>query len=101
MTNLIKKGLMLGLGITSMTKEAIEKTVKELEKKGEINAKEGKKMVDDLLKKSREQNTEIKKKVDEQIQKALKALPIATKKDIDALSAKIDKLTGRLKKKKK
>ena len=101
MTSLIKKGLMLGLGITSMTKEAIEKTVKELEKKGEINTKEGKKMVEDLLKKSKKQNEEIKKIIEEQVQKALKSLPIATRKDIDALSAKIDKLGGKVKKKKK
>ncbi|MCK5025739.1 MAG: phasin family protein [Nanoarchaeota archaeon] len=101
MASLIKKGLMLGLGITSMTKEAIEKTVKELEKKGEINAKEGKKMVGDLLKKSKKQNEEIKKTIEEQVQKALKSLPIATKKDIDALSAKIDKISRKAKKNKK
>jgi len=92
MDNVIKKAMLLGLGITTMTKEALETAVKELTDKGEVNAKEGKKMVQDLLKKSKKQNEMLAKKINQQIQKALKPLNLATKKDIDTLKARISKI---------
>jgi len=99
MVDLMKKGLMLGLGIGVMTKEAIEKTVKELEKKGTVNAVEGKKMVEDIIKKSEKHNKQMKKMVDARIQEAIKKSPFATKKELNALTERINKLSGKKKKK--
>ena len=100
MVNLLKKGLMLGLGITAITKETIERTVKDLEKKGEVNTREGKKMVKDLLNKSKKQSEEIMKVVDDRVKKVLKTIPIATKNDLKTLHKKIDQLIKKDKKKK-
>ena len=100
MVDLLKKGLMLGLGITAMTKEAIEKTVKDLQEKGEINTKEGKKMIEDLLKKSKKQSEEIKKQIEKQVKQVLKTMPVVTKNDLESLHKKIDQLIKKNKKKK-
>ena len=97
MDNVAKKILLLGLGIGATTKEKIEKLIKELEKKGELSAKEGEKLTQEFLKKSKKQSEDIKKTIDSELNTAIKKIPFATKADIKVLERKIEKISKEIK----
>lgn len=97
MDNVAKKILLLGLGIGATTKEKIEKLIKELEKKGELSAKEGEKLTQEFLKKSKKQSEDIKKTIDSELGAAIKKIPFATKADIKVLERKIEKISKEIK----
>lgn len=90
MDSVLKKVLMLGIGIGATTKKKIEELIKELEKKGEINAKEGKKITNDFLKKTKQQTEEIKKIIIFELNRKTKTMPFATKIELKNLEKKID-----------
>ena len=52
MKDIIKKTVLFGLGIGAITKEKADKFVKEMQKKGYLDAKEGRKMVNEMIKES-------------------------------------------------
>ncbi|MCK5177379.1 MAG: hypothetical protein KAQ92_06640, partial [Candidatus Aenigmarchaeota archaeon] len=97
MDNVAKKILLLGLGIGATTKEKIEKLIEELEKKGELSAKEGEKITQEFIKKSKKQSEDIKKMVDTELSATIKKMPFATKTDIKALERKIEKISKEIK----
>ena len=72
---LIKKGLLVSLGIAAYAKEKGEKIVNELIKKGEFNKTEGKKLVKTIYQKGRKSG----KRISSVIEKELKSL-VASKK---------------------
>ena len=89
MKNIIKKSVLIGLGIGALTKEKAQKFVKDLQKKGYMNAKEGKKLVKDMVTESVKTQKKIQTMVDVNVKKAMNAMPLATKKDLQALEKKI------------
>ncbi len=89
MIELVKKAMLTGLGVASLTKEKIEEIAQDFVEKGKLSEQEGKKLVDELMAKSEESKEDIKKQVDEMVAKALSKMEIATKDDIAALRAEI------------
>ena len=89
MKELIKKSVLFGLGLGALTKEKADKFAKEMQKKGYMNAKEGKKLVKDLVSESAKTQKKIQSMVDANVKKALKLMPLATKKDLAALEKKL------------
>ncbi len=92
MFDLFKKGVLLGLGALTMTKEKIEQVVDELIKKGELSQDERAKAIKDLLKKAEEQEKALADKVSAEVNEAIKKLGVPTKKDLERLEKKIDDL---------
>ncbi len=93
MQNLIRKGLLLGLGTAALTKEKAEKFVKEMTKDKKINSAEGKKFVNELLAQSKKQGQKLQTMVSKEVQRAMDKSGVATKKDLKALENKISNLT--------
>lgn len=89
MIELIKKAMLTGLGVASLTKEKVEEVAQEFVEKGKLTEQEGKKLVDELMAKSEESKEDIKKQVDELVAKTLAKMDIATKEDIAALRTEI------------
>lgn len=89
--DLIKSGLLLGLGLYSLTKEGVEKLVKQLEKEQHISAKEGKAMVAELVREIRGYQNKTSKFIDNEIRAAIKKAGLATQKDLRALERKLAK----------
>ena len=96
MQNLIRKGLLLGIGTAALTKEKAEKFVKDMTKDQKIDSVEGKKFVNELLSQSKKQGQKLQVMVGKEVQRAMEKTGVATKKDLQALEKKI----GGLKKKK-
>ncbi len=89
MFDLIKKTMLVGVGLGAMTKEKIEELVEELTKKGELSEKEAKELIDDLLERSKRAKKDLNKKMEDVVMKVLKKMDVATKKDIARLDRKI------------
>ena len=99
MDNLIKKTILTGLGIASLTKEKAEKLVKDLIKEGEVSKGEGSKLVKELLEKVDTNKKAVEKQVENTVKNVLKKLNIPSKKDVVDLDKKIEKLDKKLGKK--
>ena len=80
----LKKVLMAGIGLTSMTYDKASEFVKELIAKGRLTVDEGKQLQSELKRKAKEQTAESQV---EQIDNVY-----ATKQDIELLEDKLDQL---------
>jgi polyhydroxyalkanoate synthesis regulator phasin len=72
--NLISRALLCGLGLASLTKEAIQKTADDLVNQSKISEEEGRKLVKDLQKRSAQVQKAIEKKVDDSVHKVFEHL---------------------------
>ncbi len=96
MSNLIKKTILTGLGLASLTKEKAEKITNDLIKEGEVSKSEGAKLVKELLEKAEDNQKTIEKHVEKTVHGVLKKLNIPSRKDIIELNSKIEKLDKEL-----
>ncbi len=92
MLDSIHKMFLAGVGLAAMTKDKIDEHIKELVEKGKLTEKEGREIADDMLKKSKQAKEDIEKQVEELVQKTLGTLKIASKEEVEKLSARIEKL---------
>ena len=99
MTNLIKKTILTGLGIVSLTKDKAEKLVKDLIKEGELSESEGAKMTKNLLEKVEKNKEDLENKIEKTTTKTLTKLNVPTHKEITDLKKKIENLDKKLSKK--
>jgi polyhydroxyalkanoate synthesis regulator phasin len=89
MSDILRKALSLGLGITAVSREKIQQFVDELVDKGEMAQNESKDMVNRLIARGEEQQNEIKRMVQDQVKKILANLDVATKQDLINLEKKL------------
>lgn len=87
-SRIVRDSLLLGIGLSALAKDAIEEKVRELEKSGQISPGEAKKLASDLLGYLSETKQDVSQMVKDEVEKALKASPLATKKDLAELEAK-------------
>lgn len=92
MIDLIKKGLMAGVGLAVMTKDKIEELVKEIIEKGEISEQEGKELIDKLQKKAEQARRDLEQKIEGIVEKTLEKMNVPTKKDITEMEERIKEL---------
>lgn len=98
MIDLVKKTLLTGVGVASLTKEKFEEIAKDFVEKGKMTEQEGKTFVDDLVTRSEESRAEFQKQVESRVQKVLEKMDLAKKSEVDALRLEIEKLREELQK---
>lgn len=96
MSDLLKKALSLGIGLTVASKEKVEKVVDDLVKKGEIAPSESKAMVNKLIERGEEERTSIKSMVQEQVKRVLQDLDVPAGSDVASLEQRIAVLEKRV-----
>lgn len=69
---LLRKGFLLGLGAASLTTKKINEVVKDLQKKGKINSKEGEELVKKFLKEADSERKRVQKFVEGEIKRVSK-----------------------------
>lgn len=74
MSDLISKALLSGLGLASLTKDAIQKTAKDLVDKSTISEAEGRRLVKELHRRTTHAQKAFEKKVEAAVNKAMKTL---------------------------
>ncbi len=96
MRDLIEKGFLVGLGALTLTREKAQSIVEELVKTGEARREEVKGLVDRLVTRGEEERAELQKLVRAEVESVVEGMSLATQKDIEALSKKIDGLVKKL-----
>lgn len=96
MAKLIEKSLLLGLGVLTLTRDKVARTVDELVEEGEVKAEEAPSVIDRLVNRGEEEREELRKMVREEMDKVRANVPLATRRDIEELSQKIDNLAAQM-----
>ncbi len=89
MIDLLKKTILIGIGLASLTKEKMEELTDELVKKGEMSEKEGRELVDDLLNRSKEARKELDSRIEKIVADALDRFNVPNRKEIAELRQRI------------
>ena len=95
MSNIIEKSFLLGLGVLTLTREKIQKTVDDLVSQGEVEASESRKLIDALVEKGEEEREELRKMIQQEVEKAKSAAPVS-RQDYEELKARVATLEARL-----
>lgn len=92
MIDLIKKAVLTGLGVASLTKEKIEEFGRELMDKGKLTEQEGAKFVAEMQKRADESREALKNQTDKLVEAALSRMQLAKGSDLEKLQAEIASL---------
>ncbi|MCF1633180.1 hypothetical protein LZD38_00205 [Streptococcus gallolyticus] len=84
----LKKVLLAGIGLTSMTLEKADAFLKELVEKGRLTVEEGKELQSELKRKGEDEAKELL----DQLDVKTKTVQYATKEDVSRLEDKLDAL---------
>lgn len=92
MLDLVKKGLYIGLGLASMTKDKIEAVAKELAENAKMPEEEGRKLAKALHEESQKAKENLRTTVEAMVEAAAKKLPCCKRyndvvRRLDALEA--------------
>ena len=89
MIDLMKKSMLTGLGIASLTREKIEELSRELMQQGAATEQEGRKFVEEMMGYAEKTRGDMQKSVDSYVEKALEKFDLVRKKDLDELKQAI------------
>lgn len=89
-------GLLMSLGMLSLTREKAEAIAKELVDRGETRREDAHELVDRLMERGEEERKALSKLVRDETKSVLKELDLATRGDVASLSKKIDALAKKL-----
>lgn len=99
--DLFKKFVYTGVGLISLTKDRLQKTVDELIKEDKISEKEGKKMVDDFFKNTESKKKDLEGQLKSVIEKAVAKFKFANSSSLEELANRVKVLEQVLAKDKK
>lgn len=92
MIDLIKKALLTGVGVASLTKDKIEDLAKELIDKGKMSEQEGEKLVQEMLSRAEESRETVKNQTETLVKNTVTKMQLARVEDIELLKAEIELL---------
>lgn len=95
MKELVRKAFTLGWGAVALTREAAEKLVDELVKKGEVGQEEARDLVNDLLERGKKEREEVQKVISQEMVRVLGELNLPSRDDLLRLEEKVDRLLQR------
>ena len=94
--DLIRRAVLLGIGVISLTKEKAEEMVDDLIKRGEVASGERFKTVNTLLKEAEKQEKELERRITGTVQKVVADLGLPTKKDLEEISKTLKNIEGKI-----
>ena len=97
MSEVIKKTVLAGLGLISLTREKAEEIAKDLIRRGELAETEEAKFVKDLLEKAEKSRGELEKKLEKTVETVLTKLNIPTRKEFEELKARVEEIASQKK----
>lgn len=92
--DMVRKALLAGLGM----QEKVQELVDDLIKKGELNEREGAKLMKEWMDRAKTSTQDMSKMASESMSMAFDKLNVASKDDMNALSKKVQQLSVRVKK---
>jgi polyhydroxyalkanoate synthesis regulator phasin len=92
MFDLMKKGMLAGIGLALKTWDEVEKMVQDVQEKGEMSEAEGRKFLDEVQKKYEEAQGKLEKRVEQTVKEFLKKTQIVTTDELKELKKEIREL---------
>ncbi|WP_028893472.1 phasin family protein [Syntrophorhabdus aromaticivorans] len=89
--DIIRKAVLLGMGVISLAKDKAEEMVDDLIKRGEIASTERFRTVDTLLKEADKQEKELQRKIAGTVQKVVADMGLPTRKDLEEIMETLKK----------
>lgn len=86
MSDFISKALLSGLGLASLTKEALQDMGKDLARRSNMSEQEGRRLIKDLQRKSEQTQKALEKTVEAAVHKVVKTLNLATMDDLHRMT---------------
>jgi polyhydroxyalkanoate synthesis regulator phasin len=96
MIELLKKTILTGLGVASLTRDKIEQLGRELSDKGKMTEQEGQKFVEEMLKLAEESRASLQKQTEKVVESALAKMHLARAADMDELKQEIAALRAEI-----
>jgi polyhydroxyalkanoate synthesis regulator phasin len=96
MIDLIKKAVLTGIGVASLTREKVEDFSKELIVKGKLTEQEGERFVKEMLSRAEESRESLKNQTENLVKSAVDKMQLVQTEDIEELKAEIGKLRGEI-----
>jgi poly(hydroxyalkanoate) granule-associated protein len=96
MVDALRKLLLAGLGTIDLTEEKAKAVFNDLVARGEMSEKDAKELIATWTKRAGEQRGRLQQDIEQSVQRALSAMGIARRAEVDALKAKIDELEAKL-----
>ena len=98
MLDLLKKNLMVGVGLASMTQDKIKDFGEKLAEESKLSAKEGEKLVKDLIKQAEDTKSGFEKQLGDAIEKVYSKIKLPCDSRFDKLEAEIISLKAEISK---
>ena len=92
MIDLIKKAVLTGMGVVSLTKEKIDEFSRELIEKGKLSEQEGEKFISEMWKRAEESKEAMKNQADKVVEATLNRMQLAKVSDLEKLQSEIASL---------
>lgn len=96
MLELMKKGLMAGIGALVLTTEKVQETIRKLVEEGKISTEEGEKLAQDLVRTGERQWEEITSNIAEKTKKWSESVEMVKREEFEQLKARVEILEQRL-----
>jgi polyhydroxyalkanoate synthesis regulator phasin len=96
MIDVIKKAVLTGIGIASLTKDKVEDLAKDLIDKGKMSEQEGEKLVQEMLSRAEESRQTMKNQTETLVQKTIDKMRLARMEDIELLKKEIETLRAEI-----
>lgn len=94
--DIIRKAMLLGIGVLSLTKDKAEEVVDDLIKRGEVASGDRFRAVDNLLREADRQQEEFTRKLSASVQKVLTEMGLPSRKDLDEISLRLKDIDTKL-----
>ena len=95
--DLIERTFLAGMGAAALTKDRIQDLVEELVSRGQINAEEGRDVVERLVARSRDEARTVLKKADSSLRGAYRELGLGSRRDVEEMALRLEQLEHRVK----
>ena len=92
MFDLMKKGMLAGIGLALQTWDEVEKMVQDVQDKGQMSEAEGRKFLDEVRKRYEETQSKLEKRVEQTVKEFLKKTQIVTTDELKELKKEIREL---------
>jgi len=94
MFDMIKKGMLTGIGLALKTWDEVEDFVNDMQEKGEVSEKEGRKFLDEARQRYEETQEKLEKRIESTVRNFLKKTQIVTTDELKELKKEIRELKG-------
>ncbi len=94
--DMLRKGLLTGLGAALLTHERIQQTLDTLVQEGKVSADEARRMTEELVDKGRQEFKELQERVLDTVHKGLHEIDMVTGKERESMEKRIHTLENKV-----